>query len=172
MIANIGPAVHMDTQPASLAHLEKQEQVQQAVQEEKESTASGSSLPPNVDEYIPGEEPVSAGLYRQGTDENGNPKIIFDAPDEGEKAADKGEKAADAPEKEEAQKCTVNTDKVDAEIKKLKKEKASIEKQLAKAGNDPIQQRKLYRELQQIEGELKMKDNDSYRKQHAEYTQG
>lgn len=165
MIANIGPAVHMDTQPAALAQLKKQEQVQQAVQEEKESTASGSSLPPNVDEYIPGEEPVSAGLYRQGTDENGNPKIIFDAPDE-------GEKAAGAPEKEEAQKCTVNTDKVDAEIKKLKKEKASIEKQLAKAGNDPIQQRKLYRELQQIEGELKMKDNDSYRKQHAEYKQG
>lgn len=66
--------------------------------------------------------------------------------------------------------CTVNTDKVDAEIRKLKKEKENLQQQIRRAADDPEKRAKLEQKLSQIEMELNQKDNDTYRKQHAVYT--
>ena len=75
-------------------------------------------------------------------------------------------------DKESEERCTANTDKVDAEIERLKEKKARLQQQLGMAGDDPEQRDKLQKQLQQIEEELKVKDTDYYRRQHAEYTNG
>lgn len=66
--------------------------------------------------------------------------------------------------------CTTNTDKVDAEIKKLKEEKKQILQQLRKADGDAERQAELEKRLAQLDAELQVKDNDTYRKQHATHT--
>lgn len=155
--------------------------------EQKEKSSA-----PIVDEYVHGEKPLPTGLYRLAKDGEGKQKIVFDDPskpnDEQAEAADSkpaspvkqssaDEKAADEPakadeDKKAEEKCTTNTDKVDAEIKKLKERKEKLEQQLQQAADNPDKQEKLQRQLQQTEREISMKDNDSYRRQHAEYTSG
>lgn len=142
-----------------------------------------------ADEYVHGEEPEAAGVYHIKRDDEGNPKIAFDdpemkaAPELKSRAADsKPEKSDDDnpkkasekdPEKEtKSTKCTADTDKVDREIEKLKKKQAELEQQLARAQDDPQEAEKLQKQLEQVNRELKMKDNDTYRRQHAQYTQG
>lgn len=103
------------------------------------------------------------------TEDNGNsPKV---APDQSKD--DENSKEKHGPEKSGDKKhglwCTVNTDKVDAEIKKLKEEKQQIEQQIKKTG-DENKCKELKKQLSQIESELSAKDNDVYRKQHATYT--
>lgn len=135
------------------------------------------------DEYVAGEDPDSAGLYHVEEDEEGNKKIVFDQPDderdsksagalpvaeeEAEPASGPDKKAGDRDGKE---KCIANTDEVDAEIRKLKKLKAALEHQISNAGDDPDKQERLQRQLQQTDNELRMKDNDSYRRQHTRFT--
>lgn len=63
--------------------------------------------------------------------------------------------------------CTTNTDQVDAEIKKLREEKRQIIQQLKKADENADKQADLERRLAQLDAELQAKDNDAYRKQHA-----
>lgn len=118
------------------------------------------------DEYIRGEkaENSSSGLYRLDQDENGNRKIIFDAPDERDNASH-GVKSADEDDKSET--CTTNTDSVDKEIEKLKEEKKQIQQQLRSANGNQEKTEELERKLAQIENELSQKDNDGYRRQNA-----
>ena len=63
--------------------------------------------------------------------------------------------------------CTTNTDQVDTEIKKLREEKQQIIQQLRKADGNAEKQADLEMRLAQLDAELQAKDNDSYRKQHA-----
>ncbi len=58
--------------------------------------------------------------------------------------------------------CTVNTDRVDAEIRRLKQKKAELERQLQSGGDPAVEA-----ELRKIEEELRQKDTDTYRRQHA-----
>ena len=111
----------------------------------------------------------SSEVAPEHTENNGNsPKV---APDQSKDDANSKEK--DGPEKSGDKKhglwCTVNTDKVDSEIKKLKEEKQQIERQI-KRTDDENKCRDLKKQLSQIESELSVKDNDAYRKQHATYT--
>lgn len=152
------------------------------------------------DEYIPsdGKSEKNLGIYRLETDENGSQKIVFDRSDSAEKSkqADATEgkeqnrelpKAASDPnedgvkpekgdvpkksgDKGQDKSCTVNTDKVDAEIKKLKEQKQQIEQQLNSVRDDEEKRKDLEQRLSQVESELRAKDSDSYRKQHATYT--
>lgn len=157
----------------------------------------GASNEPH-DEYIPnGDKPSETpGIYRPETDINGQQKIVFDKPDSSEiseqsdtvqgkdngalsKIAsdqtkdDENSKEKDGLEKSSDEKqglwCTVNTDNVDAEIKKLKEEKQQIEQQL-KRTDDENKCKELKKQLSQIESELSAKDNDAYKKQHATYS--
>ena len=74
-----------------------------------------------------------------GKDEDGKPKIYFDDPERAEDAPDASDasdrdKSAEGPEKsgsdKNGQSCTCNTDKVDREIEKLKKQKQELEQQI------------------------------------------
>ena len=126
---------------------------------------------PVMDEYVPEEKPEPTGRYRLGKDEDGKPKIYFDAPDASD-ASDR-DKSAEGPERsgsdKEGQSCTCNTDKVDRENEKLKKQKQELEQQINRE-TDESKIEDLKAKLAQIEKELGQKDNDTYKRQHATYT--
>jgi len=132
------------------------EKVQGASKVQKpEEEAQGRQLKPVMDEYVPEEPQEPSGRYWMGRDEDGQPKIYFDGP-EGKK--DQGE----------TWEC--NTDKVDREIEKLKKKQQELEQRL-NTETDEAKIKDLEHQLAQVERELKQKDNDTYRRQHAVYTQ-
>lgn len=103
---------------------------------------------PRMDKYIPEEKQEPTDRYRP------------------EKKAERPEK--NTPEKK-AEKCTGNTDKVDREIARLKKKEQELKQQL-NSETDENKIKNLKRQLAQIERELRQKDNDTYRRQHSEYT--
>ncbi len=128
------------------------------------------SIPVPKDEYISGGRSSSrpSGLYRMGQDENGNPKVLYDDPKKSGGADGKGQPkvGTDSPE-EDAEECTANTDRVDREIEKLKEQKQQLEQQIKAASGDEEKVKELERKLSRIEGELRQKDNDTYRRQNA-----
>ena len=65
--------------------------------------------------------------------------------------------------------CTCNTDKVDREIERLKKQKQELERKISRE-TDENKAEDLKAKLAQAEKELRQKDNDTYRRQHAVYT--
>lgn len=98
--------------------------------EQKEASRKEiAQIPVPRDEYIGSEvsERKPSGLYRLGQDENGHPKVLYDAP---KKPADV-EKNQGAEASEES--MTANTDQVDRELEKLKEEKKELEQQLRSA---------------------------------------
>ncbi|MBQ8411353.1 MAG: hypothetical protein IJX15_06475, partial [Ruminiclostridium sp.] len=92
-------------------------------------------------------------------DEDGNPKVIYDAPD-------KSEKQINGLPTDKAEKCTTNTDKVDREIEKLKEKKRQIEQQI-QSETDENKRQALEKQLAQVEAELSQKNNDAYRRKNA-----
>ena len=161
------------------------EKVQGASKVQKpEEEAQSRPLRPMMDEYIPEEPREPSGRYWMGRDEDGQPKIYFDDP---ERAADAPEQPEDAPaagesdpagqgakgpegKKDKGETWECNTDKVDREIEKLKKKQQELEQRL-NTETDEAKIKDLERQLAQVERELKQKDNDTYRRQHAVYTQ-
>lgn len=154
------------------------------MQAQKEGT--DEKKPVSRDEYVRNEnrttEPI--GIYRRAQDENGAPKILFDAPEETEgKAAspirsdlsenaekkDASKEAPDAPAKRE-EKCTANTDKVDREIQRLKEKKQQLERQIQAASGDEKKVQALEKQLAQVNLALSQKDNDMYRRQQTEFS--
>lgn len=119
---------------------------------------------PIQDEYtgseILGSKP--SGLYYLGEDEHGNPKVVFDDPKrpggDGVDAKASGKKVEE---------CTTNTDQVDRDIDKLKREKRALEQQIKAQKGDEEKVKMLKQKLAQIENELSQKDNDTYRRQQA-----
>ena len=149
-----------------------------------EEEAQNRQLKPVMDEYIPEEPQEPSGRYWMGKDEDGQPKIYFDDP---ERAADAPRQPEDAPEAEEPKQAgqgakgpegkknkdetwECNTDKVDREIEKLKKKQQELEQRL-NSETDEAKIKELEHQLAQVEQELKQKDNDTYRRQNAAYTQ-
>lgn len=118
---------------------------------------------PAVDEYVPEEKEEPSGRYWLGRDDDGGPKVCFDAPAEDRKAV--GPKA---PERK-AETCVGNTDDVDREIRMLKKKRDQLEQQLGRE-KDVARREDLERELSQVERELRQKDNDTYRRQHSKFS--
>lgn len=92
------------------------------------------------DEYIPEKPQPTPGLYNKDGKKDGGEEV------------------------------TASTDKVDAEIKKLKEKKAKLEQEIARAQDDPEKLEKLQKQLDQVENELRVKDTDSYRRQHMQIT--
>ncbi len=119
---------------------------------------------PVMDEYVPEEKPEPSGHYRPGKDGDGNPKIYFDDPGRAEDASNAPDasdrnKGAEEPEKsgsdKKAKSCTCNTDKVEKQINRE---------------TDETKVDALKAKLAQVERDLRQKDNDTYRRQHATYT--
>ncbi|MBE7003499.1 MAG: hypothetical protein E7425_04320 [Ruminococcaceae bacterium] len=88
------------------------------------------------------------------------------APAEGKKA-DGAAKADGGEPTQKSKTATYNTDKVDREIKRLREQKQQFEKQLQSA-TDPRQAVMLQKQISRIDRELQQKDNDAYRREHAE----
>ncbi|MCI9331573.1 MAG: hypothetical protein HFG05_05290 [Oscillibacter sp.] len=152
--------------------------------------AQGRQLKPMMDEYVPEKPQEPSGRYWMGKDEDGRPKIYFDGPERAadgpkqpESAPDAKKPHADAPkagesnpadqgakgpegkkDKDEVWEC--NTDQVDREIEKLKKKQQQLEQRLG-TETDEAKIKDLERQLSQVKQELKQKDNDTYRRQHA-----
>jgi hypothetical protein len=175
----------------------KEKQVALRTEKAKEEKGSGKLSEPQ-DVYISseksGKEPV--GLYRIGQDENGSRKIFFEDPDKVDRADGKEEPKAEKADGKKpkidgdsqgkpAEVCVGNTDKVDREIEKLKEKKRELEQQIRSVSGDitpsgypsmasgnkverKIQE--LEKKLAQVEQELSQKDNDTYRKQHVEFS--
>ncbi len=110
---------------------------------------------PAFDEYVPedkrNQEPI--GLYRV-VQEDGAPKIEFDDPDK-----------AGAPDKTEQ--TTMDTGKVDREIRQLKEKIEQLQKQIERE-DGPQKREQLEKQLARAQQEAARKDNDTYRRQHAE----
>lgn len=103
------------------------------------------------DEYIPSEEDKPIGLYSLSQDDEGNPKIEYDSPERSDKS--------------KSESCTGNTDKVDREIKRLKKKAEQLRQRIN--FSDGKERERLERQLKSIQMELSQKDNDNYRRQHT-----
>lgn len=112
---------------------------------------------PVMDEYVPEEKREPSGRYWLGRDEDGTPKIYFDAPERDEKPDG------------EAESCTCSTDKVDREIEQMKTKQAELERQLD-TETDSTRISEVERKLAQIERALSQKDNDTYRRRHAVFS--
>ena len=149
-----------------------------------EDEAPGRSLKRTMDEYVPEEKQEPAGRYWLGKDENGQPKIYFDDPERAVSQPERSDelpgtdapeqnKGADRPDKkasgDKAESCTCNTDKVDREIEKLKKEREELERQI-NSETDDSKIRELEKKLSQVERALSQKDNDTYRRQHSTFS--
>ena len=128
---------------------------QQSGVRQTEVEASVYAKPPVVDEYIPEEKQEPSGRYWLGQNEDGQPKVYFDDP----------EQAAD----DKTERCTANTDQVDREIERLKSRKEALQRQID-AQTDETKIEELERKLAQIEQELAQKDNDTYRRRHSVFT--
>lgn len=151
-------------------------------------------LKPIMDEYVPEKPQEPSGGYWMGRDENGQPKIYFDSPDQAADApktpedtpdaqrpeadaikaeepgqTDKGAKSLKRKGGSKGEVCIGNTDKADQEIEKLKKKLEKLE-QCLNAETDEAKIKNLERQLAQVEQELRQKDNDTYRKQHTQFS--
>lgn len=132
--------------------------------EEKSAPAAKA---PVFDEYVPEDPTVkqSAGIYQIIHEDDGTPKVRFDAPEE---------EAPTAPDKEapksKAETTTCDTDEVDRELEKLREKQRNLERQLRQVSGDPGKAEELERKLSQTERELRQKDNDAYRRQHAKFS--
>lgn len=163
--------------------VQEAEKAKEAEKVPEEKSAGRLSLP--QDEYISSEKSGQkpTGLYRVGQDENGNRKIFFDDPkadhangkDGCSKEGGDGRepKVSGDGQGQPEEKCVVNTDKVDREIKKLKEKQQQLERQIqsAAAAGDEEKIRQLEKKLAQVESELSQKDNDTYRRQNASVSQ-
>ena len=160
--------------------------------QKSEGESQSRQLKPVMDEYIPEEPQEPSGRYWMGKDEDGQPKIYFDdpervadAPKQPEGTPDAKKPDTDAPEepdpagqgakgpegeKDKGETWECNTDKVDREIEKLKKKQQELEQRL-NTETDEAKIKDLEHQLAQVERELKQKDSDTYRRQHASFTQ-
>ena len=148
-------------------YLEKLQEGQDKSKEvEKEQGVGNKSegIPIPKDKYISSEQSGSrpSGLYHMGKDENGNSKVLYDDPNKAEQP-----KVKSGSREDDAEEVTGNTDAVDREIEKLKKQKQQLEQQIRKAAGDEEKTRELEKKLAQVESELSQKDNDTYRRQHT-----
>ena len=143
-------------------------QLEQQKGQESRNTSS-NDIKKRVDTYEAQPPQQSAGVYQVTHDENGRRIIQVDESCETAQGQPKA-KPQDESEKPNIVKTTVNTDKVDKEIEKLKQTQTQLEQKIA-AAKEPKEKEKLEAQLAQVNAELKAKDNDTYRQQHMEITE-
>ena len=122
---------------------------------------------PAYDQYLSQDlEPSRRlGLYQIARDENGNRRIQIDDDKQDAKAKPDLSKQPD----DRAQNCTADTNKVDREIQALKKEAMRLQSEL-NATQDEQKAKELQKQLAKIQQELQQKDNDTYRRQHTQFS--
>lgn len=138
-----------------------------------------------LDRFAPEEPAAKAGLYRMIKGEDGKPTLLFDGQDKAAKETEQAEEKTPAEEKEaakeaareqeaeEAEKAetkstTINTDRVDREIRDLEEDAEDIARDLRTATGEEAEA--LEQKLLLTKIELRIKDNDTYRRAHAQVT--
>ncbi len=96
---------------------------------------------PDCDEYVPGDKPAAPAKQEEPAGDKGRP----------------------------AERCVCSTDKVDREIARLRQKQQQLQQKLNQT-EDPQQQEALQKQLDAVARELQQKDNDAYRRQHAEFS--
>ena len=155
--------------------LEKQieeikKQIQQLERSKKQSSKTSSPASEQKgDTYEPQSENRSAGVYKISRDEKGRPVV-----ETGQKPQERQKQVSGEPDEQGEQpiimKTTGNTDQVDREIENLKQAKTQMEQKIA-AAKDEREKQVLKTRLEQVKAELRMKDNDTYRRQHMQITE-
>ena len=123
-----------------------------------EEEAQSRPLKPVMDEYIP-ENPEAVPNLQTPEEE---------APNAENPRQDKKAKGPEEEGKKE-ERCIANTDKVDREIEKLRKNQQELEQRLG-SETDESKIKNLKSQLNQVERELSRKDNDTYRRQHTQFS--
>lgn len=123
---------------------------------------SDQSARRDVYEHARPEQPI--GLYRLESDENGEPNVRTDS----EHQPERPDAAPPSKEARKKETLTGDTDAVDREIEKLKKEQQELKRKI-RTEKDTEKKQALKQKLTQIENELRMKDNDTYRRQHTRF---
>ena len=139
---------------------------EQSKTQQSESAVQSRPWKPAIDQYVPEEKQSPTGHYWPGKDEDGQPRIYFDDPEQG-RGADGTER--EATDSRAAEICRGSTDKVDREIEALKKEKEELKRRID-GETDAAKVKELEKELAQVERELRQKDNDTYRRQHTTFS--
>ena len=152
--------------------VKEKQAVERADKEKEEETKNSGKLSEPHDKYISSEksEKKPVGLYWLGRDENGGRKIFFNDP----KAAcadGKKKKKAGGGQGEPDEVCVANTDRVDRDIRQLKKKRQELEQKIRSASGNERKIRELEKKLAQVEQELRRKDNDTYRRQHTVFSE-
>ena len=128
------------------------------------------------DTYETQPQQPSAGVYQVAHDNEGHQIIQVDeswepAPEQLKaEPQNESDKPDNESEKPTIVKTTGDTDKVDREIEKLKQTRAQLQQKIA-AAKEPKDKESLETQLARVEAELKLKDNDTYRRQHMEITE-
>lgn len=154
------------TQEEIEEQLEKVTEALKAAESRMESAPkaeSSSGTQRRFDEYVQGGESESPGIYSLKADDEGGYDISFQPYSGSSTAEEKAEAVS-----------TMNTDRVDEEIEGLKRERKKMEEQVHQAEVEQKSReeiRELRRQLASVESEIVRKDNDSYRRQHAFYTE-
>lgn len=126
----------------------------QAAQSAQKEAAPARAPAPDYDEFVPEDKTglEHSGFYEPVSGEDG-PGLRFDAPEDEAKPSDKAEQT------------TMNTDRVDRELEKLRAEQEKLSGQLRSAS--PEDAEKLQKRLSRIQNELRQKNTDAYRRAHA-----
>lgn len=151
----------MEKVEKQIAQLEKSNQ-----NSEKTPPAAPEKATDRFERQVPQQ---SAGVYKISRDDMGRPVVQTDESRQGKPDRVK-EKPDEQGDKPTIVKTTLNTDQVDREIDKLKQTQTKMKQQIA-ATKDEKEKQALQTKLEQIKAELKMKDNDAYRRQHMQITE-
>lgn len=151
----------MEKVEKQIAQLEKSNQ-----NSEKTPPAAPEKATDRFERQVPQQ---SAGVYKISRDDMGRPVVQTDESRQGkpDRVREKPDEQGDKPT---IVKTTLNTDQVDREIDKLKQTQTKMEQQIA-ATKDEKEKQALQTKLEQVKAELKMKDNDAYRRQHMQITE-
>ncbi len=124
------------------------------------------------DRYAPEKPTKGAGLYSMGKDEDGNPVLRFDSPDKAKEAAKEEQAARQAAEEREEERAkprtVTNTDRVDRELQELREEAEELAQKLRTATGKEAES--IQQKLTLAKIELRIKDNDTYRRANAQVT--
>lgn len=139
------------------------------LEQQKSNNTSSVEMRKRYDTYEAQPEQQTPGLYQVTRDEEGRQIIQIDKSWETAQEENNAEPQNES-EKPIIVKTTGNTDKVDREIEKLKQTQAQLQQKIA-AAKEPTDKEALETQLALVEAELKLKDNDTYRRQHMEITE-
>lgn len=149
------------------------------------SEISSDSARSHFDRFVKsGESLSSAGLYHIEKNEEGRSVAVYDeyhraaeadsadlaASSELSQAEQEDAPAVGGNEKGGEEKTTANTDEVEREIAKLKKERQQLERELKQTDENDRKYEDLKARIAQVDAEIRQKDNDAYKKQHAVFT--